>query len=84
MLHAIMGHTALRYQIEVVPLYVEGVPGDAAAVAVVWEKGGKLCLTEPAAVDPASRTAAFHEIMRQVRARCGPVRCLVDRNRAAA
>jgi len=65
-MHAMLGREALRYNVEVVPHWVEGMPSNVNAVCVVWEKGQKLCLTEPSTVDRQTRVAAFREIMRQV------------------
>ncbi|KAI8466383.1 MAG: hypothetical protein J3K34DRAFT_63585 [Monoraphidium minutum] len=60
-----LGRTPLRYQFEVVPHGVDGVPAGVEAVSIVWEKGSKICYTCPAPVDPATRAARFHEVMRQ-------------------
>lgn len=58
-----------RYHFELVPTRVDGVPPGVDAVAVLWERGAHMCVTEPAAVDPRTRSAAFHEVMRMVRGR---------------
>ncbi|KIY96702.1 hypothetical protein MNEG_11258 [Monoraphidium neglectum] len=62
---SVLGRTPLRYQFEVIPHAVEGIPDGVEAVSLVWEKGSKLCFTDPAPVDPATRTATFKEVMRQ-------------------
>lgn len=65
MQQAVLGRTAHRYTFEVVPEAVDGLPDGIYAVSVMWEKGSKVCYTDPAPVDPVRRRATFHEVMKQ-------------------
>jgi hypothetical protein len=62
-----LGRASLKLDYELIPHAVEGVPEGVEAVSVVWVKGARLCVTEPAPVNPYTRTATFREVMRQVR-----------------
>lgn len=61
-----MGQRGVRYQFEVLPQAVEGLPPGVGAACIVWERGSRLTITRAAPVDECG-SVVFSEIIRQVR-----------------
>eukprot|EP00879_Flechtneria_rotunda_P027984 GHRR01030054.1.p1 GENE.GHRR01030054.1~~GHRR01030054.1.p1 ORF type:complete len:449 (+),score=157.73 GHRR01030054.1:148-1494(+) len=60
----VFGRSALRYNFEVIPIAVDGLPSGVEQVSAVLEKGDKVSYTDPSDVNQVERSASFSSIMR--------------------
>eukprot|EP00775_Hariotina_reticulata_P009982 gene9982-10137_t len=59
------GRTPLKYELEVIPFFAGELPSGLEKISFVWERGAKMFVTDPEAVNPHTRAAFWKQYLRQ-------------------
>ncbi|PNH04757.1 hypothetical protein TSOC_009054 [Tetrabaena socialis] len=59
------GRLALRYEIEIIPYFCGEIPEGVKQCSFAWERGSKLFVTNPEAVNPNTRAVFWKQYLRQ-------------------